>query len=58
MLLGLRLVEQAGVADEAKEAMTELVETINAAIAQLRALAIELRPTALDDFGLVPRSNG
>lgn len=34
--------------------MTELVETINVAIAQLRALAIELRPTALDDFGLVP----
>ncbi len=54
VLLGLRLVEQAGVADEAKEAMTELVETINVAIAQLRALAIELRPTALDDFGLVP----
>jgi signal transduction histidine kinase len=54
VLLGLRLVEQAGVADEAKEAMTELVDTINAAIAQLRALAIELRPTALDDFGLVP----
>jgi two-component system sensor histidine kinase NreB len=54
ILLGLRLVEQAGVADEAKHAMTELVDTINAAIAQLRALAIELRPTALDDFGLVP----
>ena len=33
VLLGLRLVEQAGVADEAKEAMTELVVTINAAIA-------------------------
>ena len=53
VLLGLRLVEQAGVADEAREAMAELVHTINAAISQLRTLAIELRPTALDDFGLV-----
>ena len=54
VLLGLRLVEQAGVADEARDAMAELVQTINAAISQLRTLAIELRPTALDDFGLVP----
>jgi two-component system sensor histidine kinase NreB len=34
--------------------MAELVQTINSAIAQLRTLAIELRPTALDDLGLVP----
>lgn len=54
ILLGLRLVEQAGVADDAKGALAELVETINAAIAKLRALAIDLRPTALDDFGLLP----
>jgi two-component system sensor histidine kinase NreB len=54
VLLGLRLVEQAGVADEARDAMAELVQTINAAISQLRTLAIELRPTALDDLGLVP----
>jgi len=53
VLLGLRLVEQAGVADEAREAVAELVQTINAAISQLRTLAIELRPTALDDLGLV-----
>jgi two-component system sensor histidine kinase NreB len=53
VLLGLRLVEQAGIADEARGAMAELVQTINAAIGQLRTLAIELRPTALDDFGLV-----
>jgi signal transduction histidine kinase len=53
VLLGLRLVEQAGIADEARGAMAELVQTINAAISQLRTLAIELRPTALDDFGLV-----
>jgi signal transduction histidine kinase len=52
VLLGLRLVEQAGVADEARDAMSELVQTINAAISQLRTLAIELRPTALDDLGL------
>ena len=54
VLLGLRLVEQAGVADEARDAMAELVQTINSAISQLRTLAIELRPTALDDLGLVP----
>ena len=53
VLLGLRLVEQAGIADEARDAMSELVQTINAAISQLRTLAIELRPTALDDFGLI-----
>jgi signal transduction histidine kinase len=53
VLLGLRLVEQVGVADEARAAMSELVQTINAAISQLRTLAIELRPTALDDLGLV-----
>ncbi len=52
VLLGLRLVEQAGIADEARGAMSELVETINSAIGQLRTLAIELRPTALDDLGL------
>ena len=53
VLLGLRLVERAGIADEAGDAMAELVQTINAAISQLRTLAIELRPTALDDLGLV-----
>ena len=53
VLLGLRMVEQAGIADEARDAMSELVQTINAAISQLRTLAIELRPTALDDLGLV-----
>ena len=42
------------IADEARDAMAELVQTINAAISQLRTLAIELRPTALDDLGLVP----
>ena len=52
VLLGLRLVEQAGIADEARGALSELVQTINAAIGQLRTLAVELRPTALDDLGL------
>jgi signal transduction histidine kinase len=52
VLLGLRLVEHAGIADEARDAMSELVQTINSAISQLRTLAIELRPTALDDLGL------
>jgi signal transduction histidine kinase len=32
----------------------ELRETVTSAIRDLRALAVELRPTALDDFGLEP----
>jgi two-component system, NarL family, sensor histidine kinase DevS len=52
VLLGLRLIEERdpGVA----EAVADLRETITGAIHEVRALAVELRPTALDDFGLAP----
>ncbi len=50
VLLGLRLIEE--VSPDVRAAVTELRETITAAIQELRALAVDLRPKALDDFGL------
>jgi two-component system, NarL family, sensor histidine kinase DevS len=50
VLLGLRLIEETSPAVRA--AVAELRETIANAIQELRALAVELRPKALDDFGL------
>lgn len=50
VLLGLRLIEE--VSPDVRAAVSELRETITAAIQELRALAVELRPKALDDFGL------
>jgi signal transduction histidine kinase len=53
VLMGLRLVEQE--TEGAAEAMIgDLRDTVTTAIQELRALAVELRPTALDDFGLGP----
>jgi signal transduction histidine kinase len=52
VLMGLRLVDQQ--TEGAGEAIGELRETVSNAIQELRALAVELRPTALDDFGLGP----
>jgi signal transduction histidine kinase len=53
MLLGLRTVEEAKTSaerDEATERLrTQLVDTLH----DVRRLAVELRPKALDDFGLV-----
>jgi signal transduction histidine kinase len=50
VLLGLRLIE--GQSPEVSAAVAELRETITSAIQGLRSLAVELRPKALDDFGL------
>jgi two-component system sensor histidine kinase UhpB len=50
VLLGLRLIEQ--LSPEVAAAVSDLRETITSAIQELRALAVELRPKALDDFGL------
>jgi signal transduction histidine kinase len=52
VLMGLRRAEESTDADEGKQILGELRETITASIRDLRALAVELRPTALDDFGL------
>jgi signal transduction histidine kinase len=51
VLLGLRLIEER-TSPDVRAAVSELRETIASAIQELRALAVELRPKALDDFGL------
>ena len=55
MLLGLRAVEAAAgdASTELREAITSLRELIVATLHDVRRLAVELRPKALDDFGLV-----
>jgi signal transduction histidine kinase len=54
VLIGLRLAEETGDLDATRQMLAELRETVTAAIRDLRSLAVELRPTALDDFGLEP----
>jgi signal transduction histidine kinase len=54
ILLGLKSVRSAPTDDEAARAEADLRELIVRALQDVRALAVELRPAALDDFGLVP----
>lgn len=54
ILLGLRTVEEASDPDEARAATTALRELVLSTLQDVRRLAVELRPKALDDFGLVP----
>jgi signal transduction histidine kinase len=54
ILLGLRAVEEAGSEAEAREATAHLREQVVETLHDVRRLAVELRPKALDDFGLVP----
>jgi signal transduction histidine kinase len=51
ILLGLRTVEES---DDPGAAVAELRELVVRTLQDVRRLAVELRPTALDDFGLVP----
>jgi signal transduction histidine kinase len=53
ILLGLKAVEEAGNPQEMKEAAEELRQLVVATLQDVRRLAVELRPKALDDFGLV-----
>ncbi len=53
ILLGLKAVEEAGDADEMHNAAEGLRELVVATLRDVRRLAVELRPKALDDFGLV-----
>jgi signal transduction histidine kinase len=53
ILLGLKAVEEAQSDDELRAAGAELRELIVATLQDVRRLAVQLRPTALDDFGLV-----
>ena len=53
ILLGLKAVEEARDADATRNAAAELRALVVATLQDVRRLAVELRPKALDDFGLV-----
>jgi signal transduction histidine kinase len=54
ILLGLKSVEETRETPAFADAVAHLRELILATLHDVRRLAIELRPKALDDFGLVP----
>ena len=54
LLLALRTIEEAEGRTELEEATGSLRELVVTALQDVRRLAVELRPKALDDFGLVP----
>ncbi len=53
ILLGLKAVESAQTQEQLSAAGEELRELIVATLQDVRRLAVQLRPAALDDFGLV-----
>ena len=54
ILLGLGQLENAVETDDARKAAEDLRDLVVATLQDVRRLAVELRPSALDDFGLVP----
>jgi signal transduction histidine kinase len=54
ILLGLKPLEASAVDDESRAAVAALRELVVATLQNVRRIAVELRPSALDDFGLVP----
>jgi len=54
ILLGLKQLEQAVAGDDGRAAVASLRELVVTTLQDVRRLAVELRPSALDDFGLVP----
>lgn len=54
ILLGLETIRAAGSAADAAKAEDEVRALVVHALQEVRRLAVELRPSALDDFGLVP----
>jgi len=54
ILLGLKAIRSASSDEQAEQAETEVRNLVVQALQDVRALAVELRPSALDDFGLVP----
>ena len=54
ILLGLGGVERAATAEEARAASRGVRELVLETLQSVRRLAVELRPSALDDFGLEP----
>ena len=53
ILLGLKSLEDRVETDEGRTAVTELRDLVVTTLQDVRRLAVELRPAALDDFGLV-----
>ena len=53
ILLGLRAVEEAQSGEQTREAAAQLRELVVDTLQDVRRLAVQLRPKALDDFGLV-----
>ena len=54
ILLGLKAIRAAGDPDHAERAEADVRALVVQALQDVRALAVELRPSALDDFGLGP----
>ena len=54
ILLGLKAIRAADSDEGAERAEKEVRDLVVQALQDVRSLAVELRPTALDDFGLVP----
>ena len=54
ILLGLKSIEGEIATEEGRAALTALRDQVASTLQDVRRLALELRPAALDDFGLVP----
>jgi signal transduction histidine kinase len=54
ILLGLKRIEEGTESEDVRAATGELRGLVVGALQDVRRLAVELRPRALDDFGLVP----
>jgi signal transduction histidine kinase len=54
ILLGLRSLERAVESEDAHAALGSVRELVVSTLHDVRRLAVELRPAALDDFGLAP----
>jgi signal transduction histidine kinase len=54
ILLGLKHLEQAVESEEGRDGVAGLRELVVSTLQNVRRLAVELRPSALDDFGLAP----
>ena len=54
ILLGLKPIERIATDDESRLAVASLRELVVSTLQNVRRLAVELRPAALDDFGLAP----
>src|SRR5262245_49523725 len=54
ILLGLKSLDATATTDDARAAVASLRDLVVSTLQGVRRLAVELRPSALDDFGLVP----